>query len=135
MRLVLDTNVLIAAFISHGTCAELFEYTVLHHTLITSDFILQEFRKTMREKFGFSGSKLDETENHLREGMEVITPDVFDTTISRDPDDDRVLGTALAGGCDCLITGDNDLLILHPFRGLPIIRPGDFWQFEEHSPE
>ena len=42
MKIVLDTNVLIAALIARGVCHELLEHCVLRHTLFTSDFILNE---------------------------------------------------------------------------------------------
>jgi predicted nucleic acid-binding protein len=39
----------------------------------------------------------------------------------RDPDDDKFLETAIAGEADCLVTGDGDLLVLDPFRGVRIL--------------
>lgn len=44
----------------------------------------------------------------------------------RDPDDDKLLETALAGDATCLVTGDRDLLDMHPFRGVPILDPVTF---------
>lgn len=44
----------------------------------------------------------------------------------RDPDDDKILETALMGEADCLITGDRDLLEMSPFCGIPIVAPRDF---------
>ena len=44
----------------------------------------------------------------------------------RDPDDDKLLETALAGGADCLVTGDQDLLEMNPFRGIPVLTPAAF---------
>lgn len=41
----------------------------------------------------------------------------------RDPEDDKFLETALLGDADCLITGDEDLLTMSPFRAIPIVRP------------
>lgn len=46
--------------------------------------------------------------------------------LCRDPNDDKVLETALAGHADFLVTGDADLLELHPFRGLAIVTPHGF---------
>ncbi len=43
-----------------------------------------------------------------------------------DPKDDKFLELALSGKADCLITGDKDLLILNPFKNIPIISPSDF---------
>jgi len=130
MKLVLDTNVLIAAFISHGTCHELFEYVIQHHTLITSQFIVDEFVGKMEQKFQFEPAAVQAATQLLHERMEVVTPEKFSTAISRDPDDDVVLGTAVAGRCDCLISGDNDLLDLQSYQDIPIIPPNAFWEFE-----
>jgi hypothetical protein len=58
----------------------------------------------------------------------------------RDPDDDKVLETAIEGRADCLVTGDGDLLVLRPageagevatvedalFKGVAILRPAEF---------
>jgi len=41
-----------------------------------------------------------------------------------------VLATAVSGACDCIVTGDADLLVLGSYGGIPIIPPRDFWQFE-----
>ncbi|MFN8995035.1 MAG: putative toxin-antitoxin system toxin component, PIN family [Pseudomonadota bacterium] len=47
-------------------------------------------------------------------------------TLSRDPKDDRFLEVALNGDADLLITGDQDLLVLHPFQSTTIITPAEF---------
>ena len=135
MKIVLDTNVLIAAFISHGTCHEVFEHLVQHHTLISSEFILTEFLDKMEEKFHFNASDVHEARILLLERMTLVTPHQFAESISRDPDDDAVLGTATAGRCDCLLTGDKDLLVLNSFQNIPILRPDAFWEFESTFPE
>ena len=44
----------------------------------------------------------------------------------RDPDDDKLLETALMGEADCLITGDRDLLEVSSFRDIPKLKPADF---------
>ena len=41
----------------------------------------------------------------------------------RDPDDDKLLETALMGAADCLVTGDRDLLEMPPFQNIPILTP------------
>lgn len=43
----------------------------------------------------------------------------------RDTDDDKFLETALLGDAACLVTGDRDLLVLHPFQNIPILNPAD----------
>jgi len=48
--------------------------------------------------------------------------------VCRDPTDDKFLELAIKGRTNLIISGDNDLLILHPFRGIPIIAPSIFVQ-------
>jgi len=44
----------------------------------------------------------------------------------RDPKDDKFLELAVSGHATCIVTGDDDLLALHPFRGIPILSVGHF---------
>jgi len=48
-------------------------------------------------------------------------------TACRDPKDDKFLELAANGNVECIITGDKDLLILHPFRDIAILTPQAFW--------
>jgi predicted nucleic acid-binding protein len=42
-----------------------------------------------------------------------------------------IIGTALAGECECIVTGDKDLLALQKVNGIHIVSPGKFWEFEK----
>jgi putative PIN family toxin of toxin-antitoxin system len=44
----------------------------------------------------------------------------------RDPGDNKFLALALASEADALVSSDDDLLVLHPWRGIPIVTPADF---------
>jgi predicted nucleic acid-binding protein len=44
----------------------------------------------------------------------------------RDPKDDRFLELAVSGHATCIVTGDDDLLSLHPFRGILLLSPRSF---------
>lgn len=46
--------------------------------------------------------------------------------ICRDPKDDKILEVAVNGGADAILTGDKDLLELHPYLGISILSPGRF---------
>jgi putative PIN family toxin of toxin-antitoxin system len=48
--------------------------------------------------------------------------------VCRDPTDDKFLELAVNGRADFILTGENDLLALNPFRGIPIVAPGTFAQ-------
>jgi predicted nucleic acid-binding protein len=51
----------------------------------------------------------------------------------RDAKDDKFLALAVNGSADAIVTGDTDLLALHPFLGIPILRPKEFLGREWNS--
>jgi putative PIN family toxin of toxin-antitoxin system len=126
VKILLDTNVLIAALIARGVCHELLEYCVVRHTLFTSDFILNETYQKLIEKFGYPANLADEAVSLFRSRMELVAPVKLEQQICRDPDDDNILATAISGKCDCIITGDKDLLVLKAYAGIYILSPRDF---------
>ena len=131
MRLVLDTNVLIAAFISHGVCNELFEHCVLNHEVVLSKFIFDELKGKLIGKFKFSAREASGVVRLVKARSTVVTTLPLTPTICRDPDDDNIIATAMAGRCTCIITGDKDLLDLERVNGIQVLSPGSFWQFEQ----
>jgi putative PIN family toxin of toxin-antitoxin system len=130
MRVVLDANVLIAAFVARGGCAELLEHCVREHELVTSAAILEEVRWNLVGKIKAAASQADQTVRLLRTRFEVVEPVALGARVCRDADDDVVLGTAIAGRCDAIVTGDRDLLELASYRDVAIVSPGGFWGFE-----
>ncbi len=131
MKLVLDTNVLIAAFITHGVCNELLEYCAINHEIILSAFILDEVREKLVRKFDFSSREAEEVIRLLKSRAVLVTPRKLEEPACRDPDDDKILGTAIAGDCECIVTGDKDLLVLRRVRGIRVVNPSDFWATEK----
>ena len=63
MKFVLNTNVLIAAFISSGTCHEILEHVIRNHELVLSDFIVSEFKEKLFIKFHYDEKEVDEALN------------------------------------------------------------------------
>ena len=126
MKIIFDTNVLIAALIARGVCHELLEHCVVRHELFTSEFILSETQEKLIEKFGYTAELAAEAVSVLRSRMKVVTPSRLESQVCRDPDDDNILAAALSGNCDCIITGDKDLLVLKAYEGIEIFTPRDF---------
>ena len=133
MRIFFDINVLIAAFIARGICSELLEHCLAEHTSHISQEILDELCEKLIGKFGFSKTKVDQVGNFIRENTVMVTYVPLSTPICRDHDDDQVLASAVSGNGDCLISGDENLLALKNFRGIPILKPSDFWRFEKEK--
>ena len=91
-----------------------------------------ELRSTeVQLKLGFTHKETHEAVALLQSKMEVVEPASLDQPVCRDPDDDVVLATALGGECDCIVTGDKDLLVLERFRQIPILAPASFWRHEK----
>lgn len=129
MRIALDSSVLIAAHISRaGVCAELLEDLLLHHELVTSEFILGELGRKLVEKFSFPKREADHVAAFLRRVAVVVVPTDMPSDVCRDPTDRPVLGTAVGGDCALLISVDRDLLDLQRINNIPIIRPGKYWR-------
>ena len=135
MKLVLDTNVLIAALIARGVCADLLEHCVLFHSIVASDLILNELRGHLVGKFTYTDQEADEAIALLESQVEVVTPKSLDQPVCRDPDDDQVLATAVAAQAECIVTGDKDLLVLQSYEDIEIVSPGDFADFETKHDE
>jgi len=130
VKLLLDTNVLVAALIARGVCSDLLEHCVRHHVVVSSRPLLNELRDDLTRKFR---QRDVDARNALRlfaETFTLVEPDALDPPVCRDRDDDVVLATALAGECTAVITGDQDLLILDPFRGVRVLAPSAFWKWE-----
>lgn len=126
MRVVLDSNVMIAAFAARGLCAEIFEVCLSNHTILISGPILLEIQKNLRKKIHLPEEVIQNIGGYLRDIAEIVEPENIES-VCRDKSDDLVLGTALKGGARYLITGDSDLLILKNYKGVEIITPRAFW--------
>lgn len=127
MRIVLDTNAIIAAFATRGLCAEIFDVCIAEHHLIVSENILSEVQEKLVAKIHVPQKIVQEIISYLRGIAEIVEPAIMDTTVCRDPDDISVIGTALNGKAKFIITGDEDLLVLGKYKEIEIITPREFW--------
>jgi putative PIN family toxin of toxin-antitoxin system len=130
VRVVLDSNVLIAAFATRGLCFEVLEHCSREHQPVTSPVILMEVRDNLVAKIGVAAPLAEEAVALLRSRFRVVEPAELPRGVSRDRDDDAVLGTAVAGGCDLIVTGDRDLLDLERYEKISIVSPREFWKRE-----
>ncbi len=132
MKIFFDTNVLVAAFISHGACNDLFDHCLDEHDVYTSDFVLNELVDKLVNKFKFPEQKIDWALKNITDSAVIVKKAVLAKQISRDKDDDNIIAAAIKAKVDCIVTGDNDLLVLKSVKGIPILKPKGFWKFEEN---
>lgn len=127
MRIVLDTNVLVSAFAARGLCADLFRDVLAHHTLIVSDYILDELYEKLTEKLRVPSPIVESIRALLmphRSNVEVL-PEV--TVTIRDPDNIAIVAFTMAIGADILITGDRDLLDVSDILPVRVMSPREFY--------
>ena len=127
MKVVLDTNILLAALATRGLCEAVFEACLESHEIIRSEHILRETHRHLVRKFKVPLRQADATVRFLREVAELVEPVRVPRQAFRDRGDLPVLGTAVAGRADCLVTGDKELLALGRFRKIPILSPRAFY--------
>jgi len=134
VKVVADTNVLYAAFIStEGTCAQLLELLIGARALVLSQFILDELRKHLIAKKRLGEPLVDRQIAFLSSSATMVVPATVADSACRDPDDLPVLGTLVAAGGDCLVTGDQALLDLGDYGGHPILTPRQLLDHLERS--
>ena len=123
MKLVLDTNVFIAAFATRGVCEAVMELCLDRHQVGVSRELLQELRRNLVRKLKLPPALADEMIHFVASRSEIVRPAQVAESLCRDPDDLKILGTALAFEADCLIAGDRDLLVLRRIGATEIVAP------------
>ena len=124
---MLDSNILIAAFATRGLCSDIYELCLSEHKVILSHPIIQEVHANLVKKLKLKPSVADSIRKYLASAAEVVNPSHVPQNSCRDKSDLVILGTAVAGEADIIISGDNDLLTLNEFRSILILSPRQFW--------
>ena len=129
---VFDTNVLISAIIDiESSSAEaLFKARKQGRLLISHEITKEYLSVFSRKKFdkwiSFE-NRINFIENIIENSMLVnITRYV---SACRDINDNMFLSLAVSARANCIISGDKDLLTLHPFDEIPILSPVDFLKY------
>ena len=131
-RWVFDTNVLISRLLNPGgTPARAVDAGLDSGLLLLSDDTFGELAEVlMRPKFDLYLTT--EERLHALQATAAVCRRVRvsrSLKACRDPRDDKFLEVAVHGQAHALVTGDPDLLVLHPFHGVPILKPAEFIEF------
>jgi uncharacterized protein len=130
MRVIFDTNVLVSAMLrSHSTPNKAVQYALANsfRVLASEATLLELLAIATRTKFDryTSPPKRDYFVKNIASIADII-PITRTITLCRDPKDNKFLELAVCGAADYLITGDDDLLALHPFEATSILTPAQF---------
>jgi putative PIN family toxin of toxin-antitoxin system len=136
-RCVLDTNVLISRLLMADSIpGRAVRYAVDTGLLLVSNTPLDELADVLaRPKFDAYVTP-EERQEFLQRLVRIAehVPILQQIQACRDPRDDKFLDVAVNGEAGVIVTGDSDLLELHPFRGISILTPSDYLFRVEPSP-
>ena len=128
-RSVFDTNTIVSALLFNDSVpGRAMIRALAQGTILISIALAQELQDVLnRHRFDRYVSR-DERDEFLRALIrEAELVEITESVeVCRDPKDDKILELAVSGNADWVVTGDNDLLILNPFRGVAIITPAEF---------
>jgi putative PIN family toxin of toxin-antitoxin system len=135
MRAVLDTNVVVSALIWGGTPFKLLQAATDGDLVIyTSPALVAELREVLAREH--LARQLAQQRTAIKDAIHLyeeicisVTPLSIPRAVPNDIDDDQVIACALAAGAQLIVSGDSDLLVLHPWRGIQILNAAEALQF------
>lgn len=140
MRVVLDTNIVVSGLLWDGRPRRLLEFgrDRLIKLFVSSTLLDELFEVLGREKFATMLASQGITQSYLLQRYGALTklvkPKPLERTV-RDVDDDVVIATALAAQAELVVSGDDDLLTLHPWHGIQILNAADALQYIQSKTE
>ena len=128
-RIVIDTNTLVSAFLWPDSLpGRALDKALLEGSLLVSAATLAELEGVLKrdkfDKYVPLEERLALLATFRAVGISVAIRETV--TECRDPKDDKFLDVAINAKVDAIVTGDKDLLALHPFRGIAIIKARTF---------
>lgn len=129
MRVVFDTIVVVSALMLLGSPPRrAFDAALQHGQLLVSEAMLEELDDVLRRPklagYVSEEQRLEFLAAYIRDAEDVLVTTRLREC--RDPKDDKFLELAIAGKATHIVSGDQDLLTLSPFRGIVILTPADF---------
>jgi putative PIN family toxin of toxin-antitoxin system len=126
-QLVVDSNVWISALVFGGAPRQVFEAIVRDGLrLVVSAEILTEVRRVVGVKFPDFTDDVEALIGVLHDHLASVALGSITIDVCRDPDDNRVLETAILGEAEAIVSGDKDLLVLEGYESVAIITPQDW---------
>lgn len=134
MRCVVDTNVFVSAVMSQlSGPRQAVDKALKDDIVLFSEPTMDELREVLlRSKFDrYVGPEVRGLFLAQLEGVVEFVSIIQVVRECRDPKDDKFLEVALNGRADLIITGDEDLLAMNPWRGIGIITPMQYLELSD----
>lgn len=128
MKVFLDTNVLASAAATRGLCSDVLRAVFASHELLTSEDVLNELGRVLKSKFGVGQRLIDDFIGLLKQDTVLCRGVQLPRLELQDKNDLPILGAAIAGKAEVLVTGDRELLNLGRVQDLEIVSPRQFWE-------
>ena len=128
IRAVLDTNVVVSALLFEGRSSRLVPLWQQRKFLpIISRAVLEEYLRVLAyPKFELTAEEVKQVVHEFLPYAEVTSPKARVKVVRRDPADNKFLECAVAGKAQYVVSGDQDLLSLRSFRGIPVVTVSEF---------
>ena len=119
---------IVSAFTTRGLSADVLRMVLAEHELMTGEIVLEEVERTITKKMHMPREFVAAALARLRDAhVQSAARPPRDSPV-RDPDDARILATALAAGAEVLVTGDRHFLDVHDrIQGIVVTDPRGFW--------
>ncbi|GKS65051.1 PIN domain-containing protein [Nitrospira sp.] len=130
-RVVLDTNTLISGVLLNGSVpGQAVRKAIAEDIILMSENSLFELADVLSRKKFDRYLRVEDREEFVRLVLRVteMVPIVTAVHACRDESDNRILEVAVNGNAALIVSGDQDLLMLNPFRGIPVLKPGEYAQ-------
>ena len=129
LRIVIDTNIAVSAvLLPRSVPRQAFDAAAARGKLLVSEATVAELDEVLRrpkfDKYVPEEKRLEFLAALVREAERIEIAEVI--TACRDAKDDKFLELAVNGRASHILSGDGDLLVLHPFRGIAVVTPQAF---------
>lgn len=127
MKVVADTNILIASVFWNGTPYQIVQMALDGHVeIFISRETLREVRKVLNKEFHLNEQEIDDISRGLLLCCTLIDPTEIPPVVKRDPKDDHVIACAISARVECIITRDKDILDLKQYQSVKFMTPEEF---------
>ena len=131
VRTVFETSVAVSAvLLPRSVPRQAFDFAAAVGRLLLSEATLAELDEVLRrpkfDKYASEPRRLDFLLSLV--DLAEVVPVSQQIAVCRDPKDDKFLELAMAGRASHIISGDDDLLTLHPFQGIAIVTAREFME-------